>query len=227
MRIDIPWGVMQPDVDQLPGACKNYLITGRGVDVSNAQVGVTWATLDAPLIEAGDIHVDVASPFESKAWVQQLGPTQTLFSYAMNNYWETNYKASQEGMTTFRYSLQPHGPYDAVAAARFGIERSQPLVAVPVAPETPPVDSLLRLDGDAGVIVSSLKPSRDGRAWMVRLFNTSTSPASVEMKWRAPGPTAIVHSSPREDQGALVTGPVTLPSLGVLTLRAERPGTRP
>ncbi len=227
MRIDIPWGVMQPDVDQLPGACKNYLITGRGVDVSNAQVGVTWASLDAPLIEAGDIHVDVTSPFESKAWIQQLGPTQTLFSYAMNNYWETNYKASQEGMTTFRYSLQPHGLYDAAAAARFGLERSQPLVAVPVSPEAAPIDSLLRLDGDPGVIVSSLRPSRDGQAWMVRLFNTSAGPASVEMRWRAPGPPALVHSSPREEKGSVLTGPVTLPPLGILTLRAERTGSTP
>jgi alpha-mannosidase len=197
------------------------------VDISNAQVGITWATLDAPLIEAGGIHVDVANPFDSAAWIQQLGPTQTLFSYAMNNYWETNYKASQEGMTTFRYSLQPHGPFDAAAVARFSIERSQPLVAVPVARETPQVDSLLRLEGDGGVIVSSLKASRDGRAWMVRLFNTAAGSATAALKWRTPEPTAIVQSSPREEQGPPLIGPVTLPSLGILTIRAERPGVTP
>jgi alpha-mannosidase len=100
-------------------------------------------------------------------------------------------------------------------------------VAVPVSPETPQVDSLLWLEGDAGVIVSSLKPSRDGRAWMVRLFNTAATPAGVVLKWPEPGPTALVESSPREEVGTPVTGPVTLPPLGILTIRAERPGAQP
>jgi len=44
--------------------------------------------------------------------------------------WETNYKASQEGPTTFRYSIEPHGKFASGGAARFGAERSQPLVVV-------------------------------------------------------------------------------------------------
>ena len=130
MRIDIPWAVIQPDVDQLPGACKNYLTVGRWVDVSNASAG---HHLGHARCAAGGSRRHSCrrgrTPSSARAWIQQLGPTQTLFSYVMNNYWETNYKASQEGMTTFRYSLLPHGPYDQAAAARFGIERSQPLVA--------------------------------------------------------------------------------------------------
>ncbi len=137
MRIDIPWAVIQPDVDQLPGACKNYFTVGRWVDVSNSQLGVTWSTLDAPLMEVGGIHVDVEDPFTSRTWIKQLEPTQTLYSYIMNNYWETNYKASQEGMTNFRYSILPHKQYDQAAAARFGIERSQPLVATPARRDCP------------------------------------------------------------------------------------------
>jgi alpha-mannosidase len=86
---------------------------------------------------------------------------------------------------------------------------------------------LLRLEGDGGVIVSSLKPSRDGRAWMVRLFNTAATPASAVLKWREPGPTALVESSPREEVGTPVTGSVTLLPLGILTVRAERSGTQP
>lgn len=227
MRVDVPWGVMRPDADQMPGACKNYLTVGRCVDISNDQLGVTWATLDAPLVEVGGIHVDVSSPFVSDAWIKQLGPSQTLFSYAMNNYWETNYRASQEGMTTFRYSILPHGAYDAAAVARFGMERSQPLVAVPVSRDEPQTGSLLQLEGEGGVIVSSLKPSRDGRAWMVRLYNTAASPASATLRWREPGPAAVVLSSPREEAGAALTAPVTLPPWGILTVRAERPALAP
>jgi len=35
MRMDIPWAVVRPETDQLPGACKNYFTVQRWVDVSN------------------------------------------------------------------------------------------------------------------------------------------------------------------------------------------------
>jgi hypothetical protein len=55
MRMDIPWAVIRPEKDQLAGACKNWLTVGRWVDISNEQYGVTWATLDAPLVEVGGL----------------------------------------------------------------------------------------------------------------------------------------------------------------------------
>ena len=31
MRMDVPWAVVRPEVDQLPGACKNWFPVGRWV----------------------------------------------------------------------------------------------------------------------------------------------------------------------------------------------------
>ena len=84
----------------------------RWADVANDQLGITLATIDAPLLEVGRITCDPTAV----GWIKQLEPTQTLYSYVMNNYWETNYKAGQEGPTTFRYSLQPHLAYDSLQA---------------------------------------------------------------------------------------------------------------
>ena len=220
MRIDIPWAVIRPDSDQLPGACKNYLTVGRWIDISNDQFGVTWSTLDAPLVEVGGIHVDVDNPFTSDAWIRQLGSTQTFYSYVMNNYWETNYKASQEGMTSFRYSILPHREYDQAAAARFGMERSQPLIAVPARRETPVLGSRLRVAGQ-DIVVTSLKPTFDRQGLVVRLFNAGTQPAQASVVWSDPRPRRTTISSPREETGPEVTGPIELPPLGILTLRAD------
>ena len=126
MRMDMPWAVVRPSTDQLPGACKNYFTVGRWVDVSNDDFGVTWATLDAPLIEVGADHGRrPPNLFEPETGSSSLEPTQTFYSYVMNNYWETNYKASQEGMTTFRYSIMPHRQFDQ-AARRPVRHRAQP-----------------------------------------------------------------------------------------------------
>ncbi|MFH1719900.1 MAG: glycoside hydrolase, partial [Planctomycetota bacterium] len=120
MRMDTPWAVVRPETDQLPGACKNYFTVQRWVDVSGAKYGVTLATPDAPLVEVGAITCDPRG--KSVGWIEHLEPSATLYSYVMNNYWETNYKAGQEGPTTFRYAIKPHRQFDPGEAARFGTE---------------------------------------------------------------------------------------------------------
>ena len=220
MRMDVPWAVVRPERDQLPGACKNYFTVGRWVDVSNNDFGLTLATVDAPLVEVGKMTMDVASPLQTKSWIRHLEPTQTFYSYVMNNYWETNYKASQQGPAPFHYSLRPHGPFDAAAAARFGIERSRSLVVMPVDPEAPLRGSMLRVE-PAEVIVTSLKPSIDRRALMLRLFNAGSRPAAARVIWIDPIPKRVARSSPFEEPGGPVSEPIELPPAGIVTLRAD------
>ncbi|MBN1419811.1 MAG: hypothetical protein JXP34_13610 [Planctomycetes bacterium] len=222
VRIDVPWAVVRPEVDQLAGACRNYFCVGRWVDIANDRFGVTWATIDAPLLEIGGIRVDVPSPFDPNVWVDRIEPSATILSYVMNNYWETNYKADNEGGARFAYSIRPHGGFDAAAASRFGIERSQPLIAVPAPAKAAARGSLLRVIPDE-VIVSSIAPSEDGAAWIVRLFNVSDRPARARIEWSAPAPEDVRMSNPFEDEGEPIEGPIEMPGYGIVTLRATRP----
>jgi hypothetical protein len=223
MRMETPWAVVRPEEDQLAGACKNYFTVNRFVDVSNEAFGVTWATLDAPLVEVGGITMDVAPNWRNlDCWIDRLEPTQTLYSYVMNNYWETNYKADQEGPTPFRYAVRPHaGPFDAMAAARFGIERSRPLVAVAVAPNAPEVvPTRLRVKPD-DVLLAAFKPSRDGKAWIIRLFGASGRPRRATLEWADPPPASLWLSDPAEQKGEKAAGPIEVPAFGLVTLRAK------
>ena len=220
LRMDVPWAVIQPEKDQLPGACKNYFSVGRWVDVSNAEFGVTVATPDTPLVEVGAITTDVLpSPFVPRNWLKRIEPSQTFYSYVMNNYWETNYKADNEGVAIIHYTLRPHGRFDPVAAARFGVEWGQPLVVLPVDPKSPPVRSLLRVEPES-VMVTSLRPSDDGKALMLRLHNVGTSPVQARVIWSEPAPKRVALSSPKEEDGPAVTGPIEMPPSGIITLRA-------
>ncbi|MBE0535636.1 MAG: hypothetical protein IH624_08195, partial [Phycisphaerae bacterium] len=168
LRMETPWAVVRPEADQLAGACKNYFTVQRWVDISNDDYGVTWATLDAPLIEIGRITNDPRSPV---GWIKELEPSMTFYSYVMNNYWETNYKASQSGEHVFRYAVRPHGGHDSAAATRFGMERSCPLLAVP-AKSSARTPGKWAVRGD-GVVCTALKPSDDGKAMIMRLYNVS------------------------------------------------------
>ncbi len=222
LRIDVPWGIVRPELDQLAGACKNYFSVGRWADVSNEACGLTVATLDCPLLEVGSITVDVPRPLGTEGWVERLAPARTFYSYLMNNYWETNYKADQEGPTAFRYAFAPHGRFDEGAAARFAIERSQPLVAVLGLRETDELAPQLVVD-PPDVIVSSLEPREDGRGVLVRLFNTTSRPCAASLVWSAPAPARVRTVGPNVAESAANVERIELPPFGIVTLEAAMP----
>lgn len=217
VHINSPGTIGQPEIDQLPGACKNWFSVERWVDISNAKRGVTWSTADAPLMELGGLTANLPrSQPDPNAYLKTIKPSSTLYSWVMNNHWHTNYRADQEGPTWFRYALWPHGAYDAVAATHFGVESTQPLIVAP-ASNQPPRAGLLRLDSDQ-IIVSSLKPSDDGTALMVRLYNPTSQPETTRLHWSRPvGQTWL--SSSLEEPGQKALDVVTVPRLGTVTLR--------
>ncbi len=223
VRMDTPLAVVRPEVDQLAGACKNYFTVQRYVDVSNEQFGITLLTPDAPLIEIGGITNDP----RAVGWMEALSPSTTIYSYVMNNYWETNYKASQEGLTTFRYAIVPHrGGFDGAAAMRAGVEASQPLLCVPVADEkTPTLRTLLNVRPD-DVVVTALKPSVDGRAWIVRLFNPTGEARKVELEWAGRRVRGMMLSNSAEEEVERLAGPLELGPLEMVTLRVALPRGR-
>lgn len=221
MRMDTPWAVVRPEEDQLTGACKNYFTVQRWIDVSNADYGVTLATPDAPLVEVGAITNDPRG--KSVGWIKELEPSSTLYSYVMNNYWETNYKAGQEGPTTFRYSIAPHQAFDSGRVARFGIECSQSLIIVPVDKNAPLRSSVCSVE-PSNVIVTSFKPSIDGKAQIMRLFNASEQTEKVNLKWKKPESKTVWRSNLAEEKGPRVVGPVEMTAYEIVTLRVTPSG---
>jgi alpha-mannosidase len=222
VRMNAPWAVVEPEKDQLPGACKNWFSVERWVDVSNAQYGVTWATADVPLVEMGGLTANLpATQPNPKAYMDKIAPSAMLFSWAMNNHWHTNYKADQDGPVMLRYAVRVHKGYDPIAAARFGVEATDPLIVAPVAPNSAPIAGSRVTVDNPGVLITSLKPSEDGKAVMVRLFAASGKDERAKLTWSAPAPATVTVSDIREQAGEMTDGTINLPAWGVVTLRAE------
>lgn len=239
VRVNSPGAVVRPEKDQIPGACKNWFSVERWVDVSNEKYGVTWVTADAPLMEMGGLTANLPRTQPNpNAYLKSIQPSATLYSWVMNNHWHTNYRADQEGPTTFRYYIRPHGTYDPVEAARFGVESTVPLIAVPAKGEKP-VASRLRIettrthlaprderhhaerDEYGGVIATALKPSDDGKAIILRLWNVSGKMEQTRIMWADPQPLSVSLSNASEQPGEKVSGPIEVPAWGIVTVRAE------
>jgi len=219
--LDIPLGVMRPEADQMPSACKNWFTVGRWADVSNGDRGVTWVTLDAPLLQVGGITATLLnSQTDPNVWRSHVEPTQALYCWAMNNHWGTNYRAYQEGPTVFRFVLQPHRRRDVARASRFATGFGQPLLAVCSQGAKPSGKPLLTVEPD-DVIVTALKPSDDGRALIVRLFDASGKARSARLKWIGVRPSAVFLSDTSERAGERIDKRVQIPASGLVSLRAE------
>jgi hypothetical protein len=226
MSMDIALGNMQPEVDQLPGSCKNWLPVGRWIDVSNQDLGVTWVTQDAPLTEIGSISATMlGSQRHPSVWRKHIESTQTLYSWVMNNHWGTNYRAYQEGPVTFRYAIRPHGRHDAAAASRFAIGLSQPLIVKPAASHTTLRAPLLKIE-PADVLAITLKPSEDRSAWIVRLFGASGESRTAKLDWgAATSPKSSVKSwisNLAEEKLEPADDPIHVAGWGLVTLRVEK-----
>jgi hypothetical protein len=221
VRLDLPLGVMRPETDQMPSACKNWFTVGRWADVANRNRGIQWVTLDAPLLQVGGITATLLnSQTDPNTWRKTVEPTQKLYSWAMNNHWGTNYRAYQEGLTRFRFILRPYRKSDPAENSRFATGFSQPLIPVPARGEKPIPSPLLSINND-DVLVTGLKPSDDGRAVIVRLFGASGETESVKLNWGTLKPKGVFVSDTSEKAGAKVGNRVTVPAYGLVTLRAE------
>ncbi len=222
--MDVGLAVVRPELDQIPASCKNWFSVQRWLDISNEKFGVTWAPVDAPLVEVGGITANlVGSQTDWRVWRQHVEPSQTIYSWAMNNHWHTNYRAYQEGPVVFRFVLRPHrGGWNDAEASRFATAWSQPLVAMPGRGAPPPATALVKVE-PAEVHVVALKPSDDGKALIVRLLAAGGRPANATLTWPASGPKRLCLSDTSERPIRELPGDVPVPAWGVVTVRAELP----
>jgi hypothetical protein len=221
VRLEVPFGVVRPDMDQIPSACKNWFTVDRWADVANENYGVTWVTLDAPLVQVGGLTANLLnSQSNPDVWRKKVGPTQKLYSWAMNNHWGTNYRAYQEGPNVFRFILRPHRSYNPLEASRLATAASQPLLPVPARGAAPQASPRLMLSSPE-VLVTGFKTSDDGKAVIIRLWGAAGHDVQTTVTWSQPAPQSVWYSDTSEKPLSKVTHPLTVPAWGVVTLRAE------
>ena len=214
IRFDVAQGIVRPEEDQLPGACKNFFSVQSWVDISNDQRGVTWATPDAPLIEIGSITAE-------KKWMKDADNAQNFYSYVMNNYWHTNYKADQEGLATFRYSLQPHGEYLVEDIVRFGLGQREPLIATTASGPAKGESSLYELESFSIVAVSTTPLVPEG-AWLLCLYNPTGMAHTTDVQWNRNMSVSIHASDAFGRTGEAINEGIQVPAHGTVFVRVNR-----
>ncbi|MDP4503693.1 glycoside hydrolase family 38 N-terminal domain-containing protein [Nonomuraea turcica] len=97
---ELTGGVGGPDVPRVPGSAEYMLPIRHWIAFEDPELTIAWATLEAPLVQLGTIHMPYA-PFPPTLDHED----GTVYSWALNNIWDTNFPAQQQGETTFRYTV--------------------------------------------------------------------------------------------------------------------------
>jgi len=222
VEVEVPLGRMTVERDQQPGSCRDWYCHAHWVWLhEGADSGVLWSGPDTPLFTLNDINRGL--------WRRTIVPDGTLFAYAMNNYWHTNYAARQGGQFGCRFRISLLAPGDVAEPVRRGWAACDPLYVSP-AYETHVPGPLISKDralflADKGALVVGAKPADDGEGAVVKLLDVSGQARSVGV-W----PAAYAFKQARRTNlvemngdGVTVGGdgkaPVDLPAWGVAALR--------
>jgi hypothetical protein len=180
-RFDVQSAVVDPAKDMIPGAGLEWFSSQNWASVGGDALTVAIVNRDSFLWTFGDIV--------RGNWPKEFGPrAPALFSYVMNNYWNTNYVAAQGGEFTFRYVLTSARASDDAALARMGWEETTPLERTLVksqdqtypARKTLPAaqSSFLNVDSPS-VFLSAWKQAEEGAGTVMRFIELGGARSGV------------------------------------------------
>jgi hypothetical protein len=130
-RIGVGDGIIEPEQHQLAGGNRDFYSVQQWLNVGNDQSNVTVSSPQGALYEIGQMVNEKGVINGYKKWLEQGTSSSTVFLYAMNNYWHTNYKADQEGKAKFEVNLHfSNQPFNAKQAKSFGDNSTGPLFVV-------------------------------------------------------------------------------------------------
>lgn len=130
LRVGVGDTWISPEQGQIPGSNRDFFSVQRWLDVSGSEAGVTLCSPQGALFEPGSMVDERLVHNGRKKWLDHNRSSATVFLYAMNNYWHTNYKADQSGRVRFDVYLYFHGTFDAGQSGRRGRETVEPLLGV-------------------------------------------------------------------------------------------------
>ncbi len=195
IRYQTPFAIVHLPEQQLPGSCKNYITAQNWIDLHNEEKGITLFTPDTPMFEIGKITVDPLAV----GWKKGLILEPIILSYVMNNYWETNYKASQDGPHVFKYFLLPYMTQKGNNPEIGDKQTVSKLIVLP-SNKTPRAPSFL-LEVTPNWCLYHLKYNSANKEYIIRLFNPTSESIQVAIKSKLSSKPEVItltlHSKPK------------------------------
>ena len=170
--VEVAGGTVVPGKDQLEGSSSDWIGIQNFVSVRNDSNQIIFVSPEIPLVQLGEINLGkfsrIADPVSSN-----------LFSWVFNNYWTTNFLASEEGELKWSYQLTSSNDPSNLFAAKFGWGNRIPFLTRIFPAQTP--DSVIIPRSFIGeslrdVLMVCAYPSHDGTGVVLHLREVNGKP---------------------------------------------------
>ena len=164
------------DEEQIGNVCRDHITVDRTVSLYDQEHGYILACPDAPLVQIGGFHFGR----ELRSVDRKEDPL--LLAWPMNNYWDTNFAASQEGKMHFRYELSVFDKFTSIRAYKAGIQAAS--VSVTAALAQCACEEEMRavyFESDTASLLR-IVPYRGGKAWMLLVKNHGGTQAECRIR---------------------------------------------
>ncbi len=170
-------GLVYPGKNQLEGTSADWYAIQNFVAVRSPGGQVVLGSNEVPLVQFGDINL---GKFQ---YIAQIARPH-VYSWVMNNYWVTNFRASQEGEFKWNYFLTSTQNSSNTFATRFSWNSRVPLLSrvfpAGEAEKGPQAQSYLKIQAENVVLVSA-KPSQDGTGIILHIRETDGRPEDLSV----------------------------------------------
>jgi hypothetical protein len=118
---EVSGATVEAGKDQINGSSSDWQGVQNFVALRNDSCQVVFVSPEIPIVQLGDINLGRFSPVAVR-------PAPVIYSWVLNNYWTTNFLASQEGELKWTYQITSTADLSNDFAARFGWSNRLPLL---------------------------------------------------------------------------------------------------
>jgi len=171
-------GFVTPGENQVPRSASDWQTVQNFISLRNKTGQVVLGSNEIPLVQFGDLNL---GKWQEKTHIAQ----PHVYSWVMNNYWFTNFSATQEGELHWSYYLTSTGQTGNTAAVQFSWGSRIPLLAQVIPAGKPraeerPVASWLNWPA-ANIILVAARPAPDGKGILCHLREVDGIAAKIEL----------------------------------------------
>jgi hypothetical protein len=164
--VEVAGGTMDPATEQIEGASSDWTGIQNFVSLRSDSGQIVFVSPEIPLVQLGGLNLGNFSRIPHPA-------SNHLFSWVLNNYWTTNFLASEEGELKWSYRITSGRDTSNTTATCFGMENRIPVLSR-VFPASVTPDSLLTFRSlypasCIGVVLVSARPSPYGKGILLQL----------------------------------------------------------
>lgn len=170
-------GIVNPGINQLEGTSSDWNTIQNFASVKNENGQIVFCSNDIPLVQFGEINT-------GRFYYKHEPEQPHIYSWVLNNYWTTNFRASQEGEMKWNYHITSSSDNSNTFATRFGWGSRIPLLTrvVPAGKSKMEKVSKSIIDiNTPNLLLVNAKPSLDGDGVVLHLRETEGDHAILDV----------------------------------------------